>query len=191
MHYQQTNIEMNNSEPKILISWSGGKDSALALYRLIKTQKYHVQALVTTVTRDFSRISMHGVRIELLMKQAESLGLPVEQINIDKDATDRQYEQMFLRVLRKYREQGVSHVAFGDIFLEDVKQYRETRLLPVHVVPVFPLWKMNSAELASSFINAGFKAIVTCVDSFAMDGMFAGRLYDREFLSELPEGVDP
>ena len=176
---------------KVLFAWSGGKDSALALYELQKTQRYDVAALLTTVTKDYDRISMHGVRRILLEQQADSLGIPLEKIFISKDSSNEEYETSMQEVLTKYKEDGVSSVVFGDLFLENVKQYREDNLKKVGMGGIFPLWEKDTAKLALAFIDAGFKAVVTCVDSHMLDKKFVGRIYDKQFLSELPPDADP
>lgn len=175
----------------VLISWSGGKDSALALYELLKDPRYQVAALLTTITEDYDRISMHGVRRGLLEQQAAALGFPLENVFIPKQATDDVYEANLGRALAKYCAAGVSAVMFGDIFLEDLRHYREHKLAPLGLRGVFPLWKKDTRELARAFIGLGFKAITTCVDTQVLDGKFAGRVIDEAFLAELPATVDP
>jgi uncharacterized protein (TIGR00290 family) len=176
---------------KVIFSWSGGKDSALALYKLQKTKNYQIAALLTTITRDYDRISMHGVRTILLEMQAESLGLPLEKVLITKDVTDEQYERKMQEVLEKYQAAGVCSVVFGDVFLEDVRKYREDNLSKIGMKAVFPIWKKNTAELAHKFIKSSFKAVITCIDSNFLDKMFIGRTFDGQFLSRLPSTVDP
>jgi uncharacterized protein (TIGR00290 family) len=175
----------------ILLSWSGGKDSARSLYEIQQRGEYSVAALLSTVTEDYDRISMHGVRRELLERQAEALGIPLEKVYIPKDASNREYEARMQAVLERRRREGVISVAFGDIFLEDLKQYREKNLGQLGMRGVFPIWKRNSAELARSFVELGFKAVVVCVDSRHLDESFAGKMLDSQFLQRLPAGVDP
>ncbi len=175
----------------IIMSWSGGKDSALALRELQQSERYHVSVLLTTVTGDYDRISMHGVRRELLKAQAQALGIPLETIIISANAQNGEYEEKMEAFLKKYQERGVSSVCFGDIFLEDLKDYRENNLARINMQGVYPIWKRNSTELANSFIDSGFKAIITCIDSEVLDKKFAGRIYNRRFLSELPSYIDP
>ena len=175
---------------KVLLSWSGGKDSALALYELTGSERFKVSALLTTVTQDYERISMHGVRTSLLEQQARALGLPLEKVLISKISSNEEYESQMRTVLEKYQAGGISCVAFGDIFLEDLRTYREENLSKIGMKGIFPIWKRDSAELAHTFIDLGFQAVVTCVDSLALDGKFVGRSYDRRFLSELPPTVD-
>ena len=150
---------------KVLFSWSSGKDSAFALYELKKDNKYDVTALLTTVTEEYDRISMHGVRNELLLKQAESLGIPLERVYIQKDASNEKYEIAMKDTLVRHKNKGVSCVGFGDLFLEDLRRYREKRLAELGLNAVFPLWKRDTKVLSRQFIQLGFKAVITCVDS--------------------------
>lgn len=176
---------------KVILTWSGGKDSALALYELQTSLGYEVSALLTTVTEDYDRISMHGVRSVLLGRQGKSLGIPVERVYISGASSNEEYETRMKEMLTRYRRMGVSCVAFGDIFLEDVRKYRERNLSKVGMKGLFPLWRKGSKRLAHRFIDLGFKAIVTCVDSSVLDGSFVGRVFDKQFLTEIPSAVDP
>jgi uncharacterized protein (TIGR00290 family) len=176
---------------KILFTWSGGKDSAMALYELQKSQNYEISALLTTVTEDYDRISMHGVRRILLEQQVESLGFALEKVYITKNASDKEYETKMRNKLNHYKKLGVTSVVFGDIFLEDLKKYREENLSKVNLKGIFPIWKRDTTELANAFIDLGFKATVTCIDSKVLDRSFVGRIFDKQFLSELPPNVDP
>jgi uncharacterized protein (TIGR00290 family) len=176
---------------KVLFTWSGGKDSVLALYELQIRQDYEVVALLTTLTEDYDRISMHGVRSLLLERQANSLGLPIEKVYISKNSSNEEYEASMTEVLQKYLTSGVSSVGFGDIFLEDLRKYREDHLSKIGMKAVFPIWKRDTTELAHEFIDLDFKAVITCVDSNVLDKIFIGRLFDEHFLSELPANVDP
>ncbi len=176
---------------KIIFTWSGGKDSAMALYELQRTHSYEVSALLTTITEDYERISMHGVRRILLERQADSLGLSLEKVFISKNTSNEEYESKMQDALIKYRATGVSYVVFGDIFLEDLRKYREDNLSKVDMKGIFPIWKRDTTELAHTFIDLGFKAVVTCVDSNVLDKKFVGRVFEEQFLSELPSTVDP
>jgi uncharacterized protein (TIGR00290 family) len=175
----------------VLLAWSGGKDSAMALHELQSTGAYRVLALLTTVTEQYDRVSMHGVRTTLLERQSESLGLPLEKVYIGKDASNAEYEAQMRDSLAYYKARGVSSVVFGDLYLEDVRRYREENLLKAGMKGLFPLWGRDTRELAHSFIELGFKAVITCVDSSLLDGTFVGRDFDERFLSELPPAVDP
>ena len=176
---------------KVLFAWSGGKDSAMALHEIRKDPEIEVVALLTTVTRDYDRISMHGIRCELLEAQAESIGLPVEKVFISVGASNEDYEAAMRKVLEKHKARGVTAVAFGDIFLEDLRKYREDKLAQVGMSAIFPLWMRDTSKLAREFISLGFRAIVSCADSEKGTGAFAGREFDEQLLSELPEGCDP
>lgn len=175
----------------ILLAWSSGKDSAFTLHHLRNENNNQVVALLTTLTADYDRISMHGVRRALLEQQAGSLGLPLEIMTISKGADNAEYEAQMEAVLIRYKERGVNAVAFGDIFLEDVRQYRLNNLSKVGIQGVFPLWQKDSRELVRSFIALGFKSVITCVDTKVLDAHFAGRVIDEAFLAELPDSVDP
>jgi uncharacterized protein (TIGR00290 family) len=176
---------------RVLVAWSGGKDSAMALYQLQKTGGYEISALLTTVTKDYDRISMHGVRRVLLEQQAVSLGYPLEQVLISKGASNEEYEAKMRETLEECLRAGVPAAAFGDIFLEDLRKYREENLSRIGIKAVFPIWKRDTTELAHTFVALGFKAVITCVDSKVLDKRFVGRLFDEQFISELPSDVDP
>jgi uncharacterized protein (TIGR00290 family) len=173
---------------KAIVSWSGGKDSALALYEMQKDCE--IVALLTTVTQGYDRISVHGVRTSLLERQARSLGLALEKVIISPTCSNEEYEIKMRTALEKYRQAGVTSVICGDIFLEDVRRYREEKLFTVGLKGVFPLWKRDTTELAHRFLALGFQAILCCVDTSVLDQEFAGRLYDPEMLARLPPGVD-
>jgi uncharacterized protein (TIGR00290 family) len=175
----------------LVVGWSGGKDSAFALYEALKTKSYDVAALLTTITQDYDRISIHGVRRVLLEAQAEALGLSLEKMLIRKGASDLEYQEALVKILKKFRSNGVNAVLYGDIFLEDVKKYRDDLLAKIGMHGVYPLWKKNSIELAHSFIDAGFKTVITVVDSNVLGKESAGRDYNKQFLADLPVGVDP
>ena len=176
---------------KVIVAWSGGKDSALALYEVLRSGGYEVLELLTTVAKDHARISIHGVRRVLLEQQAHALRIPLEEIFILKDASDAEYEGKLLETLKRHRDTSVSSVVFGDIFLEDVRKYREQVLAKAGMNGVFPLWKRDTNELSRAFTNLGFKAVITSVDSRVLGEDFAGREYDEKFLSDLPANVDP
>ncbi len=176
---------------KVIAAWSGGKDSALALYETLKTNRYEVMELLTTVTKDYDRISIHDVRRVLLEQQTKALGIPLEEMFISKGASDVDYESELLKTLKKYRDNGVNSVLYGDIFLEDVRKFREQTLAKIGMNGIFPLWKRGTKELSHTFINLGFKAVITCIDSNVLGKSFAGREYDKQFLLDLPNNVDP
>jgi uncharacterized protein (TIGR00290 family) len=176
---------------KALLTWSGGKDSAMALYETQMMDGYERSALLTTVTEGYERVSMHGVQSILLKGQAESLGLPVEKIYITRSASNQEYEAEMRDRLINYRSQRVFSVIFGDIFLEDLRKYRERNLSKLGMKAVFPLWNRDTLELAHTFIAFGFQSLITCVDSAVLDKEFVGRDFDEQFLRDLPPDVDP
>jgi len=176
---------------EVLFTWSGGKDSALALYELLRIGGSTVASLLTTLSEDYDRISMHGVRRILLEQQAQSLGFPLETVFIPKEADNTIYESRMSEILNQYKRAGISTIVFGDIFLSDLRAYREENLSRIAMNALFPLWGMDTGELAERFIELGFAAIVTCVDGDVLDETFAGSLYNRDFLSRLPQEVDP
>ncbi len=175
---------MPQPEP-ILFCWSGGKDSALALHTLLQQSEVRVAALLTTVTEGYDRISMHGVRRELLRRQAESLRLPLHEVFIPPQCGNPIYEARMEEALLKYVEQGIRHVAFGDIFLEDLRLYREKNLARVAMQALFPIWKRGT-EFADEFAG-----VAVCIDSRVLNPSFAGRQLDESFFADLPPGVDP
>jgi uncharacterized protein (TIGR00290 family) len=176
---------------KLLLAWSGGKDSALALHELNKLADVEVAALLTTVTEGYDRISMHGVRRKLLIEQAEALGLPLEEILIPQKCSNEIYEERMRQALEKFQPEAISAAAFGDLFLQGIRSYREKRMATIGMEAVFPLWGRNTNDLARQFIQLGFRAIVVCVDTEVLSGEFSGREYDADFIRDLPAGIDP
>ena len=181
---------MPQPEP-ILFCWSGGKDSALALYTLLQQQQFRVAALLTTVTEGYDRISMHGVRRELLVQQAQSVGLPLHEVRIPPQCVNPVYEARMEEALRVQYDAGVRTVAFGDIFLEDLRAYREKNLARIGMTALFPIWKRDTRDLIRQFHSVGFRAIAACVDPKVLDRTFAGRELDEQFFRDLPNNVDP
>jgi len=180
------------SEPeRILFCWSGGKDSAMALHALLRQKDVCVSGLLTTVTEGFERISMHGVRRELLHRQAESIGLPLQEVRIPPQCVNPIYEARMEKAMRAAYEQGIRCVAFGDIFLEDLRAYREKNLAKIGMEAIFPIWKRDTRELARSFVELGFRARTVCVDPRVLDRSFAGRELDESFFRDLPAVADP
>ncbi len=176
---------------RILVGWSGGKDSAMVLHEVLKMRNIEIAALLTTVTEGYDRISMHGVRRALLVEQAKSSGFPLHEIFIPQNCTNEIYEQRMQDALEQYKQEGVETAAFGDLFLEDIRSYREERMSRIGMRCMFPLWGRPTQALAEQFIDLGFRTIVVCVDTKALGREFAGRDYDRSFLDDLPPGVDP
>jgi uncharacterized protein (TIGR00290 family) len=177
----------------ILLAWSGGKDSTLALAALREDPRFRVLALLTTVTRDYDRISMHGVRRSVLEAQVRALGLPLIEASIPPAASNADYEAAFASALRTAQERwpGLRHIAFGDLFLTDVRHYREVLLASLDWTGVFPLWEQDTAALARTFVSAGYRAVLTCVDTTQLGPDFAGREFDATLLANLPATVDP
>jgi uncharacterized protein (TIGR00290 family) len=176
---------------RIVVAWSGGKDSAYALHELLSAKEHEVVGLLTTITKDFDRVSMHGVRTVLIERQAADLGLPLHKVFTRKSAGNQEYEDVMREAVEGLREDRVSGVAFGDIHLEDVRRYRESNLDMVDMSAIFPLWGKDPAYLADQFVKMGFRAVVTCVDTEQLDGKFVGREICTDFLRDLPEKVDP
>lgn len=177
--------------PKALVSWSSGKDSAFALREIRRTAQCDLVGLITTVTADFNRVSMHGVREELLDAQVASLGLPCRKIWIPSPCSNEVYEREMARALTDAKSSGVTQVVFGDLFLQDIRSYREARLAELGLQGVFPLWMRDTAGLAREMLDAGIEAILTCVDPRKLDASFAGRRFDATLLHDLPVGIDP
>ncbi len=175
----------------ILFCWSGGKDSAMALHALLQQRDLRIAALLTTVTEGYDRVSMHGVRRELLHRQAESLRLPLHEVFIPPQCVNPIYESRMEEALRLHLAAGIHRVAFGDIFLEDLRAYRENNLARVQMQALFPIWKCDTRELIREFLVAGFRAVAVCVDTKVLDPRFAGRELDASFFADLPPNVDP
>jgi len=181
---------MREPEP-ILFCWSGGKDSAMALHALLQQGDVRVTALLTTVTEGYERISMHGVRRELLEGQAESIGLPLHEVRIPPQCVNPVYEARMEQALRVHYNAGVRRVAFGDIFLEDLRAYREKNLAHIGMTALFPIWKRDTRELICAFHAAGFRAMAVCIDGKILGREFAGRELDESFFKDLPPNADP
>ena len=179
------------SKPKALIAWSSGKDSAWALHEVRQAGEYDVVAALTTVTDAFDRVSMHGVRRELLMAQLDAAGLPPMLVHIPYPCPNGIYEARMAAALSEAKGQGVTHVIFGDLFLEDVRAYREQKLAGTGITPVFPLWGRPTDALARDMIDAGVETYLVCVDLKQLPKTFAGRRFDRALLADLPPSADP
>ena len=178
---------------QVILSWSGGKDSSLALAALRADPRYEVVALLTSVTRGYERVSIHGVRRTLLEMQAAAIGLPLLEILLDPSCSNAAYEAAFVGALidARVRFPSARHVAFGDLFLADVRAYRERLLAETDFAPCFPIWGRDTHELAQEFVAAGYGARLVCVDTTQLSAHFAGRAFDSQFLAELPPSVDP
>jgi uncharacterized protein (TIGR00290 family) len=179
------------ARPKAIISWSSGKDSAWALHVLRARGDVEVTGMLTTVTAEFSRVAMHAVREALLDAQAQSLGLPCRRVKLPWPCSNDVYEREMAEALQAARAAGVTLVVFGDLFLRDVRSYREAKLAGTGLSPVFPLWDRDTRELAGEMIDGGLQAMLTCVDPKKLDKSFAGRSFDRALLGDLPGNVDP
>ncbi|MCB2407677.1 diphthine--ammonia ligase [Hymenobacter lucidus] len=174
-----------------LMNWSGGKDSALALYHALRDPRYAVQHLLTSVNSHYQRVSMHGVRVALLEEQARQLGLPLTRLELPESPDMAEYEQQMRATLAPLQAQGIRHSIFGDIFLEDLRRYREEQLARVGMQAIFPLWQRTSPDILREYLALGFRAVVVCVNEQLLDKSFCGRLLDEDFLRDLPSGVDP
>lgn len=177
-------------KPKAIFCWSGGKDSAMALYKVLNEDTFEIVTLLTTISETHRRISMHGVREKLLEAQAASAGLPLEKMYVS-EATNSEYENKMEALLLQYKAQGVSVVIFGDIFLEDLRAYRENNLAKVGMQAVFPLWKRDTTELIHEFFGLGFKTITCCVNDAYLGKERVGVELDQDFINTLPQNIDP
>jgi uncharacterized protein (TIGR00290 family) len=176
---------------KTWLSWSSGKDSAWALHTLRASEQFEVTGLLTTINRDAGRVAMHAVREELVEAQAKATGLPLLKVPIPANCSNAAYEAAMETAMALARAAGVFHIAFGDLFLQDIRRYREEKLAAAGVTPVFPVWGLETHKLASDMVAAGLRAYLTCVDPKQLGRQFAGRSFDRQLLGDLPLGVDP
>ena len=176
---------------KALFNWSGGKDSALALYKCLLKKDYNIEFLFTSINDETKRISMHGIRYELLEQQAKLLNIPLKTMSLPKETSMEIYEKYMLEKMNNFKNKGIDYSIFGDIFLEDLRGFRETQLKKVDMKAYFPLWKQNTNDIINEFIDAGFKTIVTAVDANKLGKEFTGRIIDKQFIEDLPKNVDP
>ncbi|HSH37976.1 MAG TPA: hypothetical protein VK993_04250 [Chthoniobacterales bacterium] len=178
----------------VVMSWSGGKDSAVALQELLSSSNYEIVALLTSVSEEYRRISHHGVREELLDAQAQAIGLPLEKVylpgGLAGGCSNEVYEQIMAAAVAAFRARGIETFAYGDLFLEDIRAYREANLARAEMRAVFPIWKRDTTELAHEVIRTGYRAYISCAEGH-LGAEFVGRLYDGDFLAQLPAGVDP
>lgn len=163
----------------------------MALYKLLQDPKYKVEKLITTINSSFNRVSMHGLRLELLQAQAEAIGIPFQIIELPAQPDMDTYSRIMSETVDQLKKEGFTHCAFGDIFLEDLKKYREEQLSKYDIQAIFPLWKIDTSELIQDFIKLGFKAVTVCVNGELLDESFVGRELDKSFIEDLPESVDP
>ena len=177
---------------KVVLAWSGGKDSAMALHALLTSSQYNVVSLLTTISEQYERISHHGVRVELLEQQAAALGIRLHKLYLHQTNCDiADYEAAMKKVMLEYKEKDVLTVAFGDVFLQDLREYREHNLAKVGMKGIFPIWHRDTTEIVQTFIDLGFRAYLTCVDGEKLGKEFAGRPIDADLIRDLPDGVDP
>jgi uncharacterized protein (TIGR00290 family) len=176
---------------KTLLSWSSGKDSAWTLHVLRQRSDVEVVGLMTTVNQAYQRISIHAVRLELLQRQAEAAGLPLHRIGLPYPCTNADYETAMETFIAEARQEGIECIAFGDLFLADIREYRESRLAGTGITPLFPIWQIPTGKLANEMIDSGLRAVVTCVDPQQLPASFAGREFNKQFLADLPAHVDP
>jgi uncharacterized protein (TIGR00290 family) len=179
------------TKEKVVFCWSGGKDSALALNRILHDARFEVIALLTTCNEHFQRVSMHGVRLELLEQQARAIGLPLEKIFVSRRSSNEEYQQKMTSCLHAHKTRGVTGCVFGDIFLEDLRRWREEHLARVGMRGIFPIWKENSRGLIGEFIELNFGSVICCVNDAYLDESFVGRNIDAGFTGALPTDVDP
>lgn len=172
-----------------VFSWSGGKDSMLALHYVLQEQKYEVRYLMTTVNQEYGRVAMHGVREELLVKQAQSLKIPLVKLKMPEMPTMEAYEAMMDEALARFKNEGIDHIIFGDIFLEDLKRFRELQVAKAGMLAIFPLWAKQSDALIAEFVSLRYRTIIVCTQNGLQS--FCGRVIDEGFVNDLPEGVDP
>lgn len=178
-------------KPRLWLSWSSGKDSAWTLHVLRQQDAYEIAGLLTTINATASRVAMHAVRETLLEKQAEAAGLPLIKVPIPYPCPNEAYEAAMTTAMDRAKQEKVSFMAFGDLFLEDVRNYRMEKLAPTGIDPVFPIWGLETKSLAREMVAGGLRAHITCVDPKQLDPKFAGRTFDDAFLDDLPDGVDP
>ncbi len=176
---------------KAIFNWSGGKDSALCLFHCLNDKDIEIKYLLTSLNEEYNRISMHGVRKELLQLQAENIGIKLKEIYLPGLASLEIYDEVMKKAFTEFKEEGIEYSIFGDIFLEDLRKYREDKLTEVQMKGLFPLWKRPSTEIIKEFIGLGFKTVIVCVNEKYLDQAFAGRVIDEDFLNDLPGNVDP
>lgn len=175
---------------KTYFNWSSGKDSALALYKILQNSNYKVDKLITTTNKDFDRVSMHGLRVELLKIQAKRIGIPLQIISFPANVTMNSYSEIMKENMVSLKEKEFTHSVFGDIFLEDLRAYRDSKLKEIGIKGMYPLWKIDTKLILDEFLTLGFKAITVCVNAKLLGKEFVGRIIDKQFIKDLPESVD-
>lgn len=176
---------------KILFSWSGGKDSSYALYKLLKEGSYSVECLFTTLSEEYKRVNFHAIPAKLLDEQAKALGFPIDKAFISKSNDIDEYAKKLEPYLQKHKEKGINTIAYGDIFLEDLRDFRIKCLEKIPMDSIYPIWKVNTLDTLKEFVHLGFKGILTCIDTNVLDKSFAGREIDADFIKDLPPNIDP
>jgi uncharacterized protein (TIGR00290 family) len=182
---------MKDKKPKLYFNWSSGKDSSFALYQLIKQDKFEISILLTTVGAETKRIGMHGLRESLLKRQVDCIGIPLKIIYLSSSTSHEAYNELMNNAMQEMKSRGINETAFGDIFLEDLRAYRENQLVKVGIKAQFPLWKRNTRELIFEFIDLGFKTKIVAANATYFDESFVGKDLTKELINNLPEGVDP
>lgn len=175
---------------KVILSWSGGKDASYALHQLQNSKEFEVVGLLTTINGNLKRVSMHGVHEDMIKLQAEGINLPLHIIYV-YEGTNEEYEKSMKNFLLEIKQQGINTIAFGDIFLEDLRKYREEKMASIGMKVLFPLWKKNTKELVTEMIQKGFKTITCCVQEDGLGKEFLGKIIDKNFINSLPENIDP
>ncbi len=178
-------------KPKAYVSWSSGKDCAFALWEARKAGEFEICGLLTTTNEAVDRVAMHGTRNELMRRQAEAVGLPVLEVGLPWPCSNEDYASRMIAACDTMKAEGVSHVVYGDLFLEDIRAYRDEKMAQAGLTAVYPLWKRDTQQLACDMIASGLKTVVVCIDPKKLDASFAGRWFDEQFLADLPEGIDP
>jgi len=176
---------------KTYFNWSSGKDASLALYKMLQSGDFQIDKLLTSINTYHDRVSMHGLQRELLEKQTQSIGIPLSTIELPEEPSMEDYNTLMTRTVGNLQAEGYTNCGFGDIFLEDLKTYREEQLKPYNITCHFPLWKRDTKEILNEFIDLGFKAVVICINSSLLDKSFVGREINKEFMNDLPDNVDP
>ena len=182
---------MKMQQEKAVFNWSGGKDATLALALILKNDSIKIDRLITTINGNLQRVTMHGVPVSLMEKQANSLDIPLSFLELPEDISMTRYSEITQELAQTHKNQGISKYIYGDIFLEDLKQFRDKELAINQIEGIYPLWKKNTSELAKYFIDEGYKAIVVATNSKLLNENFVGKYFDHSFLAMLPEGVDP
>jgi len=182
---------MDNQKKKVVLNWSSGKDCALALFKIQKDPKYKLKKLFTTLNKTNKRVSMHGIHEKLLKSQAREIGLPIDVLYLEENISMRRYSDLIELKMQDFKNEEIYHSAFGDILLEDVKEYRERQLELIGMKAVFPLWKENTTKIIEDFVRLGFKAIIVAAAAEHFDKRFLGREIDNYFIEQLPKEVDP